>query len=282
VIEIRQMELTKRSFHEVARLLKECFPSARHLSAAYLEWDYAQNPAGDAIAFNAYDGELLVAHFGAQPIEAHLRGSKEKGLVTQNAATHSDYRGRKLFFELAQRTMEEAASAAYGFALALANASSVHGFTQSLGYQRLRPLDVKIGVGASPAAGEGESDFRRLWDVPALVWRLSCPTLGYAKRVQEGRTTVYAPSRILGVWVELGTFPAEWIPPEVPELRSWNPVRVWMGFDAERDWKRSAYTDLPVRLRPAPLHFTIRDLSGRARVFQAEEIHFRGLDFDAY
>jgi GNAT superfamily N-acetyltransferase len=282
VIEIRQMALTKGSFDEVARLLTTCFPRASHLTAEYLDWDYAKNPAGEAIAFNAYDGERLVAHFGAQPIRASVRGAQEKGLVTQHAATHPDYRGRKLFFQLADRAMEEAENAGYGFALALANANSLHGFTLRLGFQRLRALDVKVGVGPTPAAGRGESDFHRVWDGPTLAWRLRCPSVHYAQQVRGSRTTVYAPGGFLGVWVELGTYPTELVPPDLPRIRGWNPVRVWMGFDAERDWRRSAYVDLPIRLRPAPLHFTLRDLSGRARVFRAEEIHFRALDFDAY
>ncbi len=75
VTEIRKMAFTKGSFEEVTHLLNHCFPSTRHLTTAYLEWDYAENPAGDAIAYNAYDGDRLVAHFGAQPMRARVRGA---------------------------------------------------------------------------------------------------------------------------------------------------------------------------------------------------------------
>ena len=61
-----------------------------------------------------------------------------------------------------------------------------------------------------------------------------------------------------------------------------NPLRVWIGLDPARNWSRSAYFDIPKRLRPVPLNFTFHDLSDAKRRLEGDRLSLQAIDFDGY
>jgi GNAT superfamily N-acetyltransferase len=76
-------------------------------SVEYLDWLYFQNPRGSVFGFDAYDGDLLVAHYACIPIK--INAFRQNSLLSLNTATHPDYQGRGLFRLLANKTFESAA-----------------------------------------------------------------------------------------------------------------------------------------------------------------------------
>lgn len=282
-IEIRPFVPSPQGLEEAATLLRSAFPEAKHFNAAHLDWNYLGNPDGKALAFNAYDAEELVAHFASSPMRARIFGREEMGLLTQHAVTKPRYEGKGLFKTLVEATMKAGAEAGYGHAIAMANANSVFAFVKRLGFEYVCHLDVRVGVGPSPrGAPDLDVDFDRVWTPEALKWRLSRPDDPYRARRVGDRMITYANSGILGIQVELGTFPIDLVEPGPPDLRTRNPGRVWIGLDPGRQWRFRPYVNLPVRLRPTPLNFTIRDLTCQQRHFRRGRILLDALDFDAY
>ena len=286
MLEIRPTDPSPSGLEEVAELLAGMFPSATHIDAAYLDWTYRQNPDGSALGFNAYSGDRLVSHFAVTPLGARIDGNDERGVQMQHAATRPEFRGRGLFVELTERALRAGAEAGYGFAVGPANAASTPAFVDKLGFQLVRPFDVKLGVGPTPPRSSEPAgapvQFERVWNQASLAWRLARPDLPYRVQRRAERANVFAPGGLLGIQVELGTFPSRWVPDSLPAASFANPLRVWIGVDPARSWSRRPYVDIPVRLRPAPLHFVFRDLSGRGRRLEPDRLRADMLDYDQF
>jgi GNAT superfamily N-acetyltransferase len=283
MIEIRPTDASAEGLETVAALLRRRFPRAGHLSAAYLAWTYRQNPEGHALAFDAWDGPMLVAHFAATPMRARIEGSDERGLLTQHAATEPGFEGRGLFKALVERALVEGAAQGFGHAIALANASSRFAFVERLGFQPMRPLDVRIGVGAGPEPRRrSEASWERVWEPRTLAWRLARPDRPYRAAVRNRRARILCASGYPGILADLGAHAADALPGGLPPPRRAAPLRVWIGLDPDLDWSGRAYAPLPPALRPAPLHFIFRDLRSAGRSPDRARLRVAALDFDAY
>ena len=283
MIEIRPTDTSAPGLQAVAALLRRRFPRAAQVSAAYLAWTYRDNPEGPAIAFDAWDGARLVAHFAATPLRARIEGSEERGLLMQHAATDPGYEGRGLFKALVERALAEGARRGFGHALVLANANSRFAFAERLGFRMIRSLDVRIGIGAGPEPqGRSTASWERVWEPRSLAWRLARPDRPYRSIVRRGRARILCASGYPGILAELGAQPADALTRGLPPPRAAAFLRVWIGLDPDLDWKGRLYAALPPALRPAPLHFLFRDLGSAGRRPDGERLRVAALDFDAY
>lgn len=104
-LEYRQFAFTdKNGFIETYRL---CFDV--DVSEAYLNWKYRSNPAGEAVAFAAFDGETMAAFYGVIP-ETYLVNSTPKRIYqSMDTMTHPNYQRRGLFGKLAKMTYDRVA-----------------------------------------------------------------------------------------------------------------------------------------------------------------------------
>jgi len=283
MIEIRPTQTSAAGLAPVAALLRRRFPRAAQISAEYLAWTYRENPEGAALAFDAVDGGRIVAHFAATPMRARVLGREERGLLMQHAATEPHHEGRGLFKALALRALAAGAEQGFGHAIALANARSRFAFVERLGFTMLRPLDVRIGVGAAPEPHErGAASWERVWDARSLAWRLARPDRPYRALMRGERGRILCASGYPGILAELASLPADDLPAGLPRPRGIAPLRVWLGLDPDLAWSGSAFVPLPPALRPAPLNFTFRDLRMQGRVPDAARLRVAALDFDAY
>jgi GNAT superfamily N-acetyltransferase len=132
----------------------------------YLNWLYFENPRGSVCGYDAYDGDLLVAHYACIPIK--IEGYQFNSLLSLNTATHPDYQGRGLFKELASRTFE-AALPTYANVVGVANAKSVGGFVKYLNFQMLGNLELRIGQLSRQFVGS------RIFTPEELLWRSTSP-----------------------------------------------------------------------------------------------------------
>ena len=283
MVEIRAVDGSPGRLGEVAAFLRGTWPRTTRLTPAYLDWLYNRAPDGAALANNLYRDGRLVAHLAALPIRALYHGRETRGVLTVNIASHPDIRGTGLFTRLATESYERAAATGYAFHIAIPNAQSTPLYTGRLGNQLLGPLDVKLGVGPVAPRREVEGlQFARLWTPEALAWRLAPPNRPYRVQYRNGCGCLYAATGRFGIYVEVGSFARELLPAGLPELAAPHPVRLWIGADRSRDWSRSAYVDIPLRLRPSPLNFICRDLTGKGRLLDPARVRLDVLDFDAY
>ena len=88
------------------------------------------------------------------------------------------FRSKGLFTKLAAKTFEAGAAQGYDGVYGVANANSTPGFVRKLGFQLVRPLEARIGIGGlrhGEKASASALSFERSWSPAALRWRCANP-----------------------------------------------------------------------------------------------------------
>jgi len=283
MVELRRCELAPAALAEVAALVRRVIPRAREIDADFLDWDYARCPVGPAVGINAYADGALVGHIAGTPFRALVGGREERGLNLHHAVTEPSFGGRGIFKGFVRAALEAGAAEGYGFVVGLPNANSTFGVVERLGFQLVRPLEVRLGVGPAPDRDETvRPSFARCWNAEELAWRLARPRARYRAQPRGARASVFAPAGFPGGVAELATVPSEWLPRSVPRTSSPGPLRLWAGLDPGRRWARRPYLNLPRRWLPAPLNFVFFDLTGAGRRLDPAGLRVDLLDFDAF
>ncbi len=283
MIDIRPIDLSPEGLERTCRLLNVVFPTAKHVTPAYLHRLYNGNPLGPTFGFAAFDNGDLVGHYLMIPIAARTFGEPDRGIWPFQLATHPGFRGKGLFTALVEQSFGAARALGFTFFSGVGNANSTPLFVGKWGFQLVCPLDVKLGVGPIPAERATVNlDFARTWDEAGIRWRLQHPARPYRVSHRAGLGHLFAPSGRLGIWVEVGVFPEHLLPPDLPRLVTASPLRLYIAADKTRDFSRSAYLDVPMRFRPSPLNLLFYDLTDQKRHFDPNRVRYTLFDFDAY
>lgn len=266
-------------------LFAACFPGTDKFTPAYLDWLYLANPDGAAVGYDAWDGERLAAHYVCVPARAWVEGREVRVLLSLNTATHPDYQGKGLFTKLAAMTYEAGAEAGYEGVYGVANANSTPGFIRKLGFQLVRPLEARVGVGAlrhAPKAPAAALSFERSWSPEALAWRCANPHNRVASRNGGKRLQFHAAA--VGMVPAYAELDAAALPPNTIDGHgpSPSPLRLFIGLAPDASANYWNYASIPMKLRPSPLNLIWRGFSPRVPQLDAARIQFTFLDFDAY
>jgi GNAT superfamily N-acetyltransferase len=271
-------------------LFEACFPMTNKFTPRYLDWLYVANPDGQAVGYDAWDGERLAAHYVCVPARAWVDGCEVPVLLSLNTATHPDYQGKGLFTKLAAMTFEAGAAQGFDGVYGVANANSTPGFVRKLGFQLVRPLEARIGLGglqhgvkAPPAA----LSFERSWSAAALRWRCANPHNPVFVKHGGGKLRFHAAAsgNKLPAYAELDaagaalTAPAQEHEQAGPML---SPLRLFIGLAPDACSRYWNYASIPMRLRPSPLNLIYRSFTPRVAALDPARIAFSFLDFDAY
>jgi predicted N-acetyltransferase YhbS len=282
-MEIRPVDLTPPGLERTCRLLNVVFPHARHLTPAYLDRLYNGNPLGPTFGFSAFVEGELVGHYLMIPIAAKIFGKADRGIWPFQLATHPGFRGKGLFTALVEQSFGAARDLGFTFFSGVGNANSTPLFVGKWGFQLVCPLDVKLGVGPIPETAFGdEAEFVRTWDRESVAWRLQHPAAPYRVSYRNDVGHLFAPSGKPGIMVQVGAFPRALLPEGLPRLTTPSPLRLYVAADKSRKFSRSAYIDVPMRLRPSPLNLLFYDLTDQKRRFDPNRVRYEVFDFDAY
>jgi hypothetical protein len=289
VIATRPLDLSPEGLARSAAMIREAMPRASHVTPEFLHWEYVANPAGAAVGLEAFEGDRLVSHCAVQPLRAKIRGRDRLGAMSLNAATLAEYGGRGIYFGLAKQVYAELKTSGYDFGIAVTNDNSTPGFVKHCGFELLRPLEARVGLGPVPASTFAtEPELAKSWDAASLAWRLSPPHRCYRVRSGGGVVRVFAPSGKPAIEVEIAQLrdaPASALPAPSPCAPS--PLRLWVGLEPDIRWGRSLLWNLPGRLRPSPLNLIFADLHGadlRGADLRPDpsRVRWTGIDFDDF
>ena len=244
-------------------------------------WRYRDNPAGQVVGADAWDGERLAAHYVACPLEARIDGRVVKGLLSLNTATHPDYQGRGLFTSLAEQAYAAGAAAGYAFVIGVANANSTPGFLKKLSFQHVDRLRAGV-LGLPPRRfSEAAVQYQGVWRDELLTWRLANPA---------GRYVAARRGNLIGVWA--GThLPmvrcAAFVPDDGQALPPGGgaplAATLFLGLEPRMSLSRHGFVSIPDRLRPSPLNLIWRPLSPDVPPnLRPEAVALNFLDFDPY
>jgi hypothetical protein len=278
--EFRQVNVDNKCIKICTSLLQNVFPKTNKFTEAFLKWEYADNPVGKIVGFNAFAGDELAAHYVTQPIIVNLFGKETQGLLSLNTATNPKHQGRKLFTSLAEMTYQYAFENGFQFVIGVANANSTPGFLKKLGFQFIAPLLVKIGTGKIfREQGTDIFSWERSWSEEEINWRIKNPVLPYELKSHR----LYAPSGKFGIKAIMGDFPSNlYIKDTGPKLHTLNPFKMYVGLDSTINWSKSGFMSVPERFKTSPLNLIFRDLSGKGLKLDKDNIKFQLIDFDVY
>ena len=268
---IEQVKVDDAALREILQLMQLAFVGhAEKFSMEYLKWQYADNPVGPIVGFNAYMGDVLAAHYVTMPIYMNIEGKKTLGVLSLNTATHPEHRGKRLFTILAERTYQYAAENGYKFVIGVANAQSTHGFLKHLKFKLIGPLTFKIGAGTN-IYPQKDYTFTRYWDKGIMEWRLKNPSMEYYKNGDMIVSPIKPGFKKLVFHDKEGLL-------ALPKLHG-RPFNLYIGFGA--DLKKGCYCGIPKFIEHSPFNLIFRDLTdGTLPEVTKDNILFELIDFD--
>lgn len=269
---IEQVKVDDAALLETLQLMQLAFVGhAEKFSMEYLKWQYADNPVGPIVGFNAYQGDVLAAHYVTMPIYMNIEGKKTLGVLSLNTATHPEHRGKRLFTILAERTYQYATENGFKFVIGVANAQSTHGFLKHLKFKLIGPLTFKIGMGINIYSKKNYI-FTRYWDKEIMDWRLKNPSMEYYK---NGDVIV---SPIKTGFKKLVFHDKENLVSLNNKLHG-RPFNLYIGYGA--DLRKGFYCGIPKFIEHSPFNLIFRDLTdGTLPEVTKDNILFELIDFD--
>lgn len=242
---------------------------------SFIFW-YKNNPCGNVLSVNAFDGDKMVAHYACIPIEMNIAGRVVKGIHSMATVTHPDYRGRGLFRSLAQQTYEIAQQEGYEFVSGVANANSFPGFIKYLGFYLIDRLDVKWGWGKVINTSSDKICYGN-WGIERLNWRMR-KSEDYSKQ----SNCIYGIHGIkVGVKTVLCSFNKETIDSVdiKTSLNILRPFNLYIGLGA--DLSKGHYFNFPKFVKHSPFNLIFKDLTGgKLPILSNKDIFFQLIDFD--
>lgn len=278
-LSIRPAGVEPRQLSAYATLLSDVFGAESKFTPDAIAWRYRDNPAGQVVGADAWDGDRLAAHYVACPTVALIDGQPVKGLLSLNTATHPDYQGRGLFTKLANAAYEQGAGGGYKFVIGVANANSTPGFLKKLAFQDVGRLHAGVLTRAPNRFAPRPLQYQGAWSGELLRWRLANPAAAY----KVGRI-----GDVIGVWAKTH-MPfiqcAAFLPSEAdPQLKGRAPMAfsLYLGLDPRWPLGAQGFVPVPEKLRPSPLNLIWRPLGGGPAQLRADATAFSFLDFDPY
>lgn len=157
---------------QILALFRHSF--GRDLDRAYWAWRFQDSPAGAAVIYLAWDGDILAAHYAVTSVEVRIQGQDWPTGLSGTTMTHPDYRGLGLFPELARRTYARMAETGRAMVWGFPNALSHRGFVRDLNWVDVYEVPtLRLSLAGPlrlPAAGDGvvelaafDAGFDDLW-----------------------------------------------------------------------------------------------------------------------
>ena len=268
---IEQVKTDASTLNEILQLMRLAFEGhADKFSPEYMKWQYADNPVGEIVGFNAYMGDVLAAHYVTMPIYMNIEGKKTLGVLSLNTATHPEHRGKRLFTILAEKTYQYAAENGYKFVIGVANAQSTHGFIKHLGFKLIGPLTFKVGVGQHLYQRK-DYTFTRYWDKEIMDWRLKNPSMEYYKNGDVIVSPIKPGFKKLVFHDGAGLV-------NLKKLHG-RPFNLYIGYGA--DLSKGLYCGVPKFVEHSPFNLIFKDLTGGTLPeVTKDNILFELIDFD--
>jgi GNAT superfamily N-acetyltransferase len=137
----------------IVALERAVYGDAEVADAAFVEWLYARNPAGEGIVWYAPTGDAATpsaGHVATVPLRVEVRGRPGVAALIVNVVTHPRWRGRGVLARLAAHAIAENARRGFCHSFGFANPKSTPGFLHHAGFHHagrvpllLSPLDPK-------------------------------------------------------------------------------------------------------------------------------------------
>ena len=271
---VKEIGVDEDSLKELVVFFKDVFPKTDRFTLDFIRWQYAQNPLGHIVGFNAWDNGRIISHFAGLPIEMNLFGEIRKGLLCINVSTNADYRGKKLFTTLGNATIHSASENGFDFMIAVPNANSTHAFLKYFGFYLISSLTVKVGFGENIYSDKQFKCFK-IWDDNQWKWRLNNPMSRYS---YNKTGIVSSPLSFFAKTISKSLL-SENIQESLLNSSEIRPLNLYVGLGA--DTSKGLYFNMPSFVKRPPFNLVFRDLTGgKIPEVNKENIFLQLIDLD--
>lgn len=271
---IEVIDTKEESLIEITRFLQESFPKNKKFTLDFVKWQYADNPLGAMLGFNASIHGRIISHFACLPFNMILFGEERRGLLCINVATSAEHRGRKLFTILGEKSIQLAREKGFDFMIAVPNANSSHAFLKYFGFNLISPLTVKVGLGNNIYSKADSLMCCKSWSENQWLWRLSNPANKYAF---DNKNMVFSPISFFAKTLSKKMACGKTSTSSIQNI-GWRPLNLYIGLGA--DTSRGLYFNLPSFIKRPPFNLVFKPLKDIIPTLKKEDIFLQLIDLD--
>lgn len=281
-MEIKIKEASNNSYEIVKtkELLEITFK--KKFNIEYLNWLYKENPSGDAITYNAWHNNNIVAHYTVVPMKFKYNTSSGICALTLNTATHPSYTGKGLFQKLANLTYEKATREQCSFIYGVANSQSTWVFENKLGFQNYGPLYVKFGFGDLNRSVKDDSKISINWNTEILKWRLNRPGSNYNITKSQNNIKIWKKFFLFKILMYEFEDKIKFQNKQLNNNKFYRPISVYIGNDSSRTKNNLFYFDFPKIFKPSPLNLIFKKLNNKDQDYETNPMVIEPLGFDIF
>ena len=260
-------------------LYKTCFPGFKK-NIEYFRWLYENNPMGNYVGIDAFDGNKLIGQIGGIPYDFKFRNNDIKTLVSINICINKSYRGGQIFYKLSSNFEKLLIENNYDLLIAIGNKMATPAWIKSLKLKNLGQLKSYVGFYdfSNKEIILNNYNLFMNWQKETIIWRCSNPIKKTQLIKFKNKKLVYAKTNFPTIKAYT-PFPFQ-LDFEPNILKTDLGLKTFIGFCNEVN-NNFVFRKIPKILKPSPLNFLYKFFK-KDYVLNENEVFFTFLDFDAF
>lgn len=260
-------------------LYKTCFPGFKK-DIEYFKWLYQDNPMGNYIGIDAFDGDKLIGQIGGIPFDFKFCNNNIKTLVPINICIDKSYRRGRVFHNLSSNFEKILIDSDYDLLIAIGNKIATPLWIRALKLKSLGQLKSYVGI---PNFSNKEIILKNYnlfmdWQNDTIRWRCSNPINKTQLIKTHNKKIVYAKTNFPMIKAYT-PFPFE-VEYDTKDTEKNFTLKTYIGFCNEVN-ESFLFRKIPQILKPSPLNFLYKFFK-KDYVLREKEVFFSFLDFDAF
>ena len=261
-------------------LYRKCFKNYDR-NITYLKWLYSENPKGNFIGIDAFDGNKLVGQIGGIPLNFNFFNNPIKTLVSINICIDKRYRGSRIFFNLARTLEKHLIENEFELLIGIGNKIATPAWVRSIKLKYLCQLNTFFGFYDFTKSVPSTKNYNLYvdWTDELIKWRSLNPYNKTKILNYKNKQLVCAKTKIpfTNVYSPISSEIKDNI---IKKLSSDFHLKLFVGLSNEIN-QNLLFRKIPNILKPSPLNFLYKFLNEEYSL-NKNEIFISFLDFDAF
>lgn len=133
----------------ILSLFSQCF--GREMKADFWKWRFLNNPVCQCLIYLAWDNETLASHYAVSPVVASIEDKDYLTGLSMTTMTGKDYRGLKLFQQLANKAYARMVDLSYSMVWGFPNIQIHRVRVRDLGWEDIYEIPtMKLKIDPTP------------------------------------------------------------------------------------------------------------------------------------
>lgn len=265
--------------NEYLVLYKKCFPGLKK-NIEYFRWLYENNPMGNYVGIDVFDGDKLIGQVGGIPFNYKFYNNDIKTLIPINTCIDKSYRGGGIFYNLSTNLEKLLIENNYDLLIGIANKMATPAWVKSLKLKNLGELKSYVGFynfSNKEIILKNYNLFMN-WQTETIKWRCSNP-------IKKTQLVKFQNKKLVNAETDFPMIKAYSPLPheidfELNNLKNDFSLKTFVGFCDEIN-ESFLFRKIPQILKPSPLNFLYKFFK-KDYVLKQSEVFFTFLDFDAF